>query len=297
MLALVGPTAAGKSALALEAAKHLGVEIVSIDSAIVYRGMNIGTAKPSREDRARVPHHLIDIRGPAETLSVAEFQRLARSAMEDIAGRGKTPLLVGGSGLYFRAVVDPLEFPIRDIRVRADLELEAEDNGAEALHERLLELDPEAAERIDASNVRRTVRALEVIRSTGRRFSSFRAGWDEYRSIYDLRVAGLTWPRDELDRRIETRIDEQIEQGLLEEVMRLAEAGIRESLTSSQALGYAQLLEHLDGKISFGDAIEIVKRRTRRFARRQMTWFRADPRVQWFEADPGGAIRYLVEDT
>lgn len=294
VLALVGPTAAGKSALALDLAGRLGAEIVSIDSAAVYRGMDIGTDKPSAEDLARVRHHLVDVLEPSETLSVAQFQQMARSAIEEIAERGLMALLVGGSGLYFRAVVDPLQFPSRDAQLRADLEFEAEDLGPEALHERLSDLDPEAASRIQPANVRRTVRALEVIALTGRPFSSFRTGWDEYRSIYELRVAGLTQPIEELGRKIDERVDSYRMRGLVEEVKALEIAGLRKSSTSVQALGYAQVLDYLDGKVSLDDAIEEIKRRTRRFARRQLSWFRADPRVKWFESDPERAIQFLM---
>lgn len=293
VLALVGPTAAGKSALALEVAGALGAEIVSIDSAAVYREMDVGTDKPSPEDRARVPHHMIDVVDPSHTLTVSEFQRMARDAIDDILSRGRTPLLVGGSGLYFRAVVDPLEFPGTDPQVRAGLE-RAAGAGEGALHRKLRDVDPEAAERIAPANVRRIVRALEVIEITGRRFSSFRTAWDEYASLYALRVAGLTRPREELNRRIDRRVAEMIARGLVEEVKALEAAGCRASLTSVQALGYAQILRYLDGLISLEEAIDETKRRTRKFARRQLTFLRADPRVRWFESDPAKAAAHLA---
>lgn len=293
VIAIVGPTAAGKSTLALEVAEGLRAEIVSVDSAAVYRGMDIGTDKPSPETLGRAPHHLIDVLDPSHSLSVAEFQGLARGAITEISGRGRMPLLVGGSGLYFRAVVDPLNFPGTDPEVRARFELEANEYGAPALYQRLSEVDPDAAARMDRSNVRRIVRALEVIEITGRRFSSFRAAWDEYRSIYDLVVAGITWPRDEINRRIDERVDEMIARGLVDEVKRLEADGLRESLTSVQALGYAQILRHLDGEIPLGEAVSEIKKRTRSFARRQMAWFRADPRIEWFESDPAGAAEHL----
>lgn len=295
VLALVGPTAAGKSAAAIDLAPRINAEIVSIDSASVYRGLDIGTDKPSPEDRKRIRHHLVDVIDPSRTLSVAEFQSLAREAIAEVSRREVTPLLVGGSGLYFRAVVDPLDFPATDPEVRADLELEAEAEGPGSLYERLIALDPEAAQRIDSSNTRRIIRALEVIQVTGRRFSSFRTGWDEYGSIYDIATAGLSWPRAELDRRIDERVESYVARGLVEEVKALETAGFRNSLTSVQALGYAQLLRYLDGEISLDEAVEEIKRRTRRFARRQLTWFRADPRVRWFDADPAGAVSFLVE--
>lgn len=278
----------------MEVALALGAEIVSIDSAQVYRGMDVGTAKPSKEDRRRVPHHLIDIRDPGESVSVAEFQAHARDSIAGISQQGRTPLLVGGSGLYFRAVVDPFEFPSSDPEIRAHLEAEGEELGAPAMYERLVQVDPKAAARIQPANLRRVVRALEVMEMTGREFSSFRSSFDTYESIYSLVVIGLTRPIEELDRRIDDRVDEMFRTGLLAEVESLSRSGLRESLTSVQALGYAQVLRYLDGEISVEEAAEETKRRTRRFARRQLSWFRSDPRVTWFEGDTEAAAAYLV---
>ena len=297
VLALVGPTTAGKTALALEAARDLGAEVVSMDSTMVYRGMDIGTDKPSAADLARIPHHLVDVVEPSHTLTVSEFQAMARAAVDGILARGRTPLLVGGSGLYFRAVVDPLEFPATDPRVRARLEQEAQAVGGAALYGRLKEVDPRAASCIDEANVRRTIRALEVLEVTGRPFSSYRTAWEAPRSLYDLTVAGLTLPRDELDRRIEARVDAQIERGLVGEVQRLAAGGFRASTTSVQALGYAQILAHLDGRLTLAEAVAETKARTRRFARRQLSWFQADARVTWFASDPHGAAAFLRQQT
>lgn len=294
VLAIVGPTAAGKSAAAIDVAERLGAEVVSVDSTMVYRGMDIGTDKPSPAALARVPHHLVDVVEPSHTMTVAEFQQAARAAVDGILRRGRTPVLVGGSGLYFRAVVDPLEFPGTDPALRARLEAEGEEAGAAALFERLRAVDPEAAARMEPANVRRTVRALEVIELTGRPFSSFRTGWDGQRSIYHLTVAGLTHPRDELDRRIDARVDAQVERGLVEEVRRLAGAGFRASMTSVQALGYAQVLAHLDGEATLEETVAAIKLRTRRYARRQLSWFRADRRVEWFEADVEGLVARLA---
>lgn len=293
VLAIVGPTAAGKSALALDLAPGLNAEIVSIDSGAVYRGMDLGTDKPSAADRERVPHHMMDIVDASRTVSVAEFQSAARHAIEGIAARGRVPLLTGGSGLYFRAVVDPLAFPPTDPAVRRRLSAEAaEASGPEMLFSLLEESDPEAAARISPANVRRVVRALEVMEITGRRFSDFKENWDRYESIYDLTVSGLCLPRDELYRRTDARVERLFDSGLVDEVKALDASGCRRSLTSVQALGYAQTLDYLDHKISLEDAIERTKLRTRRFARRQLTWFRADPRVRWFESDPKGAGEY-----
>lgn len=294
VLALIGPTAAGKTALALELAGRLGADIVSMDSALVYRGMDIGTDKPSPAELASVRHHLVDIAEPSETVTVARFQALARQAIAEIHAAGRTPLLVGGSGLYFRSVVDPLEFPGTDATVRSRLEAEAAAVGAAELYRRLQAIDPKAAAVIEPANVRRTIRALEVAEVTGRPFSSFRTAWESRQSIFDLTVAGLTWPRDELHRRIEARVDAQIARGLVAEVEGLVAAGMRQSLTSVQALSYAQILAFLDGTLSLDEAVAEIKLRTRRFARRQESWFRADPRVAWSPADPAGAAAHLL---
>jgi tRNA dimethylallyltransferase len=294
VLAIVGPTTAGKTALSLEVARELDAEVVSMDSTMVYRGMDIGTDKPSPADLQRVRHHLVDVLEPSHTLTVAQFQSMARAAVADVLARGRLPLLVGGSGLYFRAVVDPLEFPGTDPVVRTRLEREAREQGAVALYERLEALDPEAASHIDPPNARRTIRALEVLEATGRLFSSFRTSWEEPRSLYDLTVIGLTEPRPELHRRIEARVESQVARGLVAEVERLVrEQGLRDSATAVQALGYAQVLAHLDGRLSLEEAVEETKMRTRRFARRQMSWFQADARVTWFTSDCQAAAAHL----
>lgn len=275
-------------------APRLGAEIVSIDSAMVYRGMDIGTAKPSVLDRGQIRHHMIDIADPSESVTVAQFQALARESIADIVSRGSVPLLVGGSGLYFRAVVDPLTFPGTDPTIRSAIQSLGENGGPERLFERLLEVDPAAASRIEPSNVRRVVRALEVFELTGRPFSSYRSDWDSYESIYELEAVGLVAPRDELDERIGARVEAMIAEGLLDEVRALLAKGLRHSMTSVQALGYAQLLAVIEGDISLEQAVGEIKRRTRKFARRQMGWFRADPRIEWFESDPGGAAIRLL---
>lgn len=276
--ALVGPTAVGKTELSLELADRLGAEVVSIDSMQVYVGMDIGTAKVSAEQRARVPHHLIDIRPPTHDVTVAEFQSLARDAIGDIAARGKLPLLVGGSGLYFRAVVDELEFPERSGEVRRQLEAEADEVGAEALHRRLEALDPKAAARIEPKNARRTIRALEVIELTGRPFSE-NDSWERFESIYDLRVAGLSRERPVLFDRIEARVQRMLDEGLVEETRGLGDM----SRTARQALGYRQVLESPPDTLH-----DDIVRATKRFARRQASWFRSDPRIRWFDASSQG---------
>lgn len=278
VLALVGPTAVGKTAASLEVADRLGAEIVSVDSMQIYRGLDIGTDKAGAEMRARVPHHLLDLKDPEEPLTVSAFQQEARGAIEDIVRRGAVPLLVGGSGLYFRAVVDDLGFPPRSEEIRRELEDEVERVGPEALHERLRNVDPRAAARIEPRNVRRTVRALEVIQLTGEPFSQSDS-WDVYESVYELGAAGLTRPRADLWRRIEERADAMIRRGLVDEVRGLAG---RLGPTASQALGYKQVLEAPEDDP--GDLVAAIARATKRFARRQESWFRADPRISWFDA-------------
>lgn len=281
--AIVGPTAAGKSAVAVEVAARLGAEIVSVDSMQIYRGMNVGTDKPTGAMRARVRHHLLDVAEPWEPVTVKQFQTLARACIERISARGHLPLLVGGSGLYWRAVVDELDFPPRSEERRDALEREGAERGAEVLYARLAAQDPEAAERIAPTNLRRVVRALEVIAVTGRKFSEQNV-WGSYTSRYQLAVAGLTLRRADLFARIERRVDDMLEQGLVAEVERLEASGL--GPTARQALGYRQVLEA--GPDASGEDVgAAVSAATKRFARRQESWFRADPRVTWFDAaDP-----------
>ena len=277
VLALLGPTAAGKSLLAQRVARARGdVEIVAVDAFTVYRGMDIATAKPSADERAEVPHHLVDVLQPDERLTVADFQRRARSALEDVRARGRVPLLVGGAGLYWRAVVDDLRFPPTDPRLRAELENRFDD--PVAAHERLAHLDPAAAERIEPANLRRTVRALEVIELTGQAFSSFATAWDEHRSIYpDLTVGYLEPPGERLRAAIDERARRMVDEGLLTEAAELRRR-FRLSSTAAQAIGYAEAFAVLDGDLEEAQLAEAIRRRTWRYAKRQRSWFRADPR-------------------
>ena len=285
VLALVGPTAAGKTELALAVAERLGAEVVSSDAMLVYRGMDIGTAKPTRAERGRVPHHLVDLVEPGEEFSVARFQPLARAAIAEVLGRGRVPLLVGGSGLYFHAVVDDFVFPPTDREVRARLEAEAAEIGLPELYGRLAEADPAAAARIQPENLRRTVRALEVMELTGRPFSSFRAAMDAPMSRYRLTVLGLDPGAELLRARVAERVRAMAEAGLVEEVRRLAERPL--SRTARQALGYKELLDAMEQGTPVPEALEAVVRRTRAYARRQLAWFRRDPRVRWSTLPPG----------
>ena len=283
-LALVGPTASGKSELALGAAHALGdVEIVSIDSMQIYRGLDIGTAKPTLAERAAVPHHMIDVADPLDEWSVARFQSEARAAIADVEARGKRALLVGGTGLYVRAVIDPLTFPPEDRAVRAELEAEvATGDGLRAAYDELTRADPVAASRMEPGNSRRIVRALEVIRITGKPFSSFGLGLGELGApVVPVRQAGVWLPRPMLARRIGERIGAMRDAGLVDEVRALAGTGSL-SRTARQAIGYKEVLDHLEGREpSLAAALETAEGRTRRFARRQRMWFRRDPRITW----------------
>jgi tRNA dimethylallyltransferase len=285
VLALVGPTAAGKTALALELAPRLGAEVVSADAMLVYRGMDIGTAKPTAAERARVPHHLVDVVDPAEEFSVARFQPMARTAIDDVLARGRVPLLVGGSGLYFHAVVDEFAFPPTDPAIRRRLEADAAEEGLPALYRRLADRDPAAAARIQPANLRRIVRALEVIELTGQPFSSFRGAMDEPLSRYRLAVAGLDPGPERLRARIAERVAAMAEAGLVDEVRRLGAGPL--SRTARQALGYKELLDALECGGSVADALAEVVTRTRAYARRQLAWFRRDGRIRWSTLPPG----------
>lgn len=293
-VALVGPTASGKTAASLALARALDAEIVVVDSMTVYRGMDVGTAKPTPEDREAVPHHLLDVADPDEPYSVARFQATARAALGEIADRGRVPLLVGGSGLYFRAVVDDLEFPGTDPALRRTLEREGRVLGPERMHRRLVETDPDAAARIEPENLRRTVRALEVAALTGRRFSAFSRGWEAYPGDRVV-AAGVRIPAEIVRTRIERRVDAMLAGGLLEEVRGLMDQGFEAFLTASQAIGYLEAVRHLRGELSLDEARREIMRRTKALARRQMAWFRRDPRIRWFDAGPGGAVEVAGE--
>jgi tRNA dimethylallyltransferase len=281
VIAVVGATATGKSGLGLELARALGGEIVNADSMQLYRGMDIGTAKEPEAARDGIPHHLLDIWPVTQAANVADYARLARAAIDDIAARGRVPVLVGGSGLYVRAALDDLDFPGTDAGIRSRLETELGQVGAPALHARLATLDPAAAGAILPSNGRRIVRALEVIELSG---GPFTATMPDYRQNRPAVQIGLTWPRPELDQRIAARVDRMWQAGLAAEVDMLARQGLRDGRTASRALGYQQLLRYLDGETTLEQArLETIKA-TRRFARRQESWFRRDPRIGWLDA-------------
>jgi tRNA dimethylallyltransferase len=291
VIAVVGPTAAGKSELSLVLARSLGGEVINADSMQLYRGMDIGTAKLPVPDRAGVPHHLLDIWDVTKAANVSEYQQLARAAIGEIRSRGRVPILVGGSGLYIRAVIDNLEFPGTDQLLRGRLEGELAQIGPAALHARLVSVDPQAAAAILPGNGRRIVRALEVVELSGKPFSAILPG---YESVYETIQIGLSVPRPELDQRIADRVSRIWAAGLVAEVRGLAQAGLREGRTASRALGYAQVLRFLAGEWSQEQAAAETVKATRRFARRQESWFRRDPRITWLAADgadlPGRAL-------
>jgi tRNA dimethylallyltransferase len=286
-LALVGPTASGKSAVALAIARTLGdCEIVSLDSMQVYRGLDIGTAKASTAERDEVTHHLVDVADPSEEWSVARTQYGARAAIAGIEARGKRAMLVGGTGLYVRAVVDDLEIPSEDPAVReALLEETATERGLTTAYARLQEIDPAGAARIEPRNRRRIVRALEVHAVTGRPFSSFGPGFDSYEPPrIDVRLVGIWLPRAELGRRIDARLAAMRAGGFVDEVKRVAATPGGLSRTASQAIGYREVLAHLGGESTLDAALDAAALRTRKFARRQRMWFRRDPRLHWIGA-------------
>ncbi|MFD5034656.1 tRNA (adenosine(37)-N6)-dimethylallyltransferase MiaA [Streptomyces sp. NPDC058220] len=278
VIAVVGPTAAGKSDLGVHLARQLDGEVINADSMQLYRGMDIGTAKLTTEERAGVPHHLLDIWDVTEAASVAEYQKLARAEIERLLAAGRTPVLVGGSGLYVRGAIDALDFPGTDPEVRARLEAELTLRGSGALHARLSAADPQAGRAILPSNGRRIVRALEVIEITGKPFTANLPGHD---AVYDTVQIGVDVDRPELDTRIARRVDRMWEAGLVDEVRALEARGLREGRTASRALGYQQVLAALAGECTDDEARAETVRATKRFARRQDSWFRRDARVHW----------------
>lgn len=292
VVAVVGPTAAGKSELAVELAVAVGGEIVNADSMQLYRGMDIGTAKLTAKERKGVPHHLLDVLDVTEPATVAEFQQLARSVIDDCLNRGVSPIMVGGSALYVRAVLDRFEFPGTDPTLRANLEVELAATGPAALHARLRELDPVSAETILPSNGRRIVRALEVIELTGQPYTaSLPAKQYAYDEVVQI---GLQVPRHALDARIAARVDRMWASGFIDEVRRLEARGLRRGRTASRALGYAQVLRFLAGEWTEEHARAETIRATRRFARRQDSWFGKDDRVRWLPYHDAGLVARAV---
>lgn len=283
LVAIIGPTAVGKTRLGIEIAKHFNGEVISGDSMQIYRGMDIGTAKVTKEEMDGIPHHLIDIKNPEERFSVADFQSLVEEKIADISSRGKLPIIVGGTGLYIQSVLYEYEFSEApaDPLFREQLEKKAREEGNEAVHRELASLDPKAAEELHPNNVRRVIRALEIVRSTGRPLEESRNG-SKPRQKYQSAVIGLTMEREKLYDRINRRVDIMVSEGLMEEVQGLYNQGLRDC-QSIQAIGYKEIYEYLAGEISLDEAIVNLKQNTRRYAKRQLTWFRNKMDVEWYD--------------
>ncbi|WP_330126761.1 tRNA (adenosine(37)-N6)-dimethylallyltransferase MiaA [Propionibacterium freudenreichii] len=287
LVVLIGPTASGKSSLAIQLARSLDAsghpaEIVNGDSMAIYAGMDIGTAKPSASDRALVPHHLVDVLEVTQTSTVADFQQLAREVIARLRSSGRIPILVGGSSLYVRAVIDDFEFPGTDPQVRARWERELAAHGAAALYEELVRRAPQARGAIEPANSRRIVRALEVLELTGHYSPHLPP---PHYLLVNVHQFGLVVDREEMDRRIEERVHAMFDAGLVDEVCRLEGRGLRRGVTAARALGYQQVLAMLDGQLDQQGAIRATIDGTRRFARKQLGWFRRDPRIEWLPAD------------
>ena len=292
---VLGPTAVGKTEIALQLAERLEGEIISADSRLFYRGMDIGTAKPSKAEMERVPHHLVDIANPDEVVSLSIFQTIARRAIQEVRERGRLPFLVGGTGQYIRAVIEDWELPRVEPSpvLRETLERWTKEIGTEGLHKRLSVLDPKAAEGIDYRNLRRTIRAMEVILLTGNLFSAQR---QRGRPLYQVLQIGLTRPRIELYERIDKRVDAMLEAGLIEEVGFLLGSGYPSDLPSLSAIGYREIIAYLQGKISLEEAIRLIKRSTRILVRRQANWFKEqDPNIHWYRVEPSVADSLEME--
>lgn len=287
LVVIVGPTAVGKTAVSIKLAKRVGGEIISGDSMQVYRGMNIGTAKLTEQDKEGIPHYMIDILEPDEEFSVAQFQEKVTGYITEILARGKLPILVGGTGLYVRSVIDHYDFsPVGiDNDYRQQLLKQAESNGNDFIHKKLQEVDPEAARRLHPNDIRRIIRALEVYRQTGRSINTFQYNEKTLPPKYHLGYFGLIMDRSSLYRRIEQRVDKMLEDGLAAEVKGLLECGCNPELISMQGLGYKEIIGYLQGLYSLDEAAELLKRNTRRFAKRQMTWFRRDNRIKWLTVE------------
>ena len=301
LLCLLGPTAVGKTEIAIQLAQRLNAEIVSVDSRQIYRQMDIGTAKPTPEEQQAARHHLIDCVDISQPFSVADYQSLADAAIADIQNRGKRVLLVGGAGLYFRAIVDGLfEGPGANPALRKRLEAEAAQNGVDSLHKRLQTCDPESADRIHPNNLVRVIRALEVYELTGTPMSELQQEWHPEKQRYPFIAFGLTMPRALLYRRIEQRVDVMLANGLIAEVESLLAARYARDSVALQSFGYRELIAYLEGDCTYLEAISQLKQNTRRFSKRQLTWFRKDTRIEWLDresiSDSVGVIfRFLVD--
>jgi len=295
LVVLIGPTAVGKTNLSISLAEALNGEIISGDSMQIYRQMDIGTAKIKREEMRGIPHHLLDIKDPDEAFSVADFQTIVREKISEIASRGKVPMIVGGTGLYIQSVIYDYQFAEKEENREIKQRLEAllDEKGIEYLYNKLKEVDPASAERIHINNHRRVMRALEVYEATGKPFSD-NVSEQSYELLYDVTLIGLTMDRDKLYERINMRVDMMVDEGLLDEVKRLYDGGIRD-VQSIQAIGYKEIYEYLDGHVTLEKAVEQLKQNSRRYAKRQLTWFRNKMPVTWFDVT-GASPRELFDE-
>lgn len=298
LIILTGPTASGKTALSIGLAKRIGGEVVSADSMQVYRHMDVGSAKVAKEEMDGVPHHLIDVLEPQEDFNVAIFQRLAKKALEAIYGAGHLPIVAGGTGFYIQALLYDIDFTENDgdMEYRKELEAFAAQNGAEALHGRLKAVDPASAEAIHANNVKRVIRALEFYQKTGRKISEHNEEERAKESPYQFAYYVLNMDRDTLYGRIDRRVDQMLEAGLVAEVERLKDMGLARGMVSMQGLGYKEILDYLNGDISLDEAVRVIKRDTRHFAKRQLTWFKRERGVTWIEQERFGFSQKAILD-
>ncbi len=301
ILVVVGPTAVGKTELAVDVARKLDAEIISADSMQVYRGMDVGTAKPTVRERGGIAHHLIDVIDPTEDFTVAQYQQLAEEAIIQITDRGRVPLLTGGTGLYVRAVIDGFDFPgeYEDLSLREEMQRFAEEHGNAALHQRLRQVDPAAAARLHPNDRRRVIRALEVYELTGIPLSQHLRGQSQRPARHEAVMFGLTRPRPELYARCDQRVEIMLRKGLLAEVKSLLSMGFDHRTTALQAIGYKELVGYLQGEYDWDEATRLLKRNTRRYAKRQYTWFMRDQRISWIDLgsmDSGAAVQKIVSE-
>jgi tRNA dimethylallyltransferase len=296
LIVLIGPTAVGKTNTSIHLAHTYNAEIISGDSMQVYKGMDIGTAKITEEEMEGIPHHLIDIKDPQESFSAAEFQQIVRGKISDIHSRGKIPMIVGGTGLYIQSVIFDYQFTDApgDAEYRAVLEQRVKEKGIAPLYEHLQSIDPEAAKNIHPNNIRRVIRALEIYHVTGRTMTGYQENQSD-ELLYDIALIGLTMEREKLYDRINQRVDLMIDEGLIEEVQSLYKSGVH-GVQSVQAIGYKEIYEYLDGNISLDRAIENLKQNSRRYAKRQLTWFRNKMDVTWFDMTNEEYHRKIIEE-
>ena len=298
LICLLGPTAVGKTEISIQLSQRINAEIISVDSRQIYRQTDIGTAKPTLKEQQAAPHHLIDCVDITQPFSVADYQSLVDAAITEIQNRGKQVLLVGGAGLYFRTIVDGLfDGPDADLSLRKQLEQEAAQHGVDTLHNRLRTCDPESAERIHPNNLSRVIRALEVYELTGTPMSEHQQQWQSENQRYPFIAFGLTMPREILYRRIEKRVDIMLANGLIAEVESLVAEGYSRDTFALQSFGYKELIAYLDGRCTYIEAIEQLKQNTRRFAKRQLTWFRKDKRIRWIDRESTpDVVGYIMEE-